>query len=263
MGRVGRVVGRRTGVTQYHQVYSLLLRAISKGEIRSGAALPTESELMEMYKVSRNTVRRAIDRLVSERRVVRRRGSGTYVLASDRRAESWERLAQLAHDLDRFARATSCKTLKYARVETPTYVLHQIPDFSARSLLIEQTRYFEKTCFAACVSHIPDGVGARLTRGRISDKLIVTALKELGFKPASGTWTIEAVGADAATAKLLNVAVGTPILMTESVVRDTSGQPLEFQRSFFLADVYPVRVDFRFDSAGKGLRWKPVVNEDK
>ncbi len=259
MNQVGRAVARRTGVTQYHQVYSLLLRAIAKGEIRSGAALPTESELMEMYKVSRNTVRRAIDRLVSERRVVRRRGSGTYVLASDRRIEGWQRLAQLSHDLDRFARATSCKTLKYARVDTPVHILQQVPDFSARSLLIERTRYFERTCFAACISHIPEAVGAKLTRSKIADKLIVTALKQLGFKPATGTRTIEAVGADASTAQLLNVAVGAPILMTESLILDASGQPLEFQRAFFLADIYPVRCDFRFEGAGKGLRCQPVV----
>jgi len=262
MSRVGRV-GRRTGVTRYHQVYSLLVREMAEGTIRTGAALPTESELMDLYQVSRNTVRRAIDRLVSERRVVRRRGSGTYVLASDRDGASWNKLAELAHDLDRFARATSSKVLKFARVDTPAYVLRQVPEFSARSLLIERTRLFDKTCFSVCSSYIPEAVGARLSRGKIADKLILTALQEVGHAPSTGTSSIHAVAADGHTAPLLDVPVGEPLLMTDAVIRDAHGQPLEFQRAFFLADVYPIRMDFRYDSGGKGLRWQPVRHEGK
>ncbi|WP_129782203.1 GntR family transcriptional regulator [Peristeroidobacter soli] len=258
MNRVGRI-GRRTGVTRYHQVYSLLVRALAEGTIRSGAALPTENELMKLYQVSRNTVRRAIDRMVRERRVVRRRGSGTYALASDRDPASWQRLAGLVHDLDRFAQATRSKCLKFARVDTPAYVLREAPDFGARSLLIVRTRQFDKTCFSVTSSYIPEAVAGKLTRARITDKLILTALKELGYVPATGSHTTHAVAADADTAPLLDVAVGTPILMTDSLSRDAHGAPLEFQRGFFLADVYPIRMDVRYDSVGTGLRWQPVT----
>lgn len=260
MNRVGRV-GRRTGVTRYHQVYSLLVSAIAEGTIRSGAALPTENELMKMYQVSRNTVRRAIDRLVRERRVMRRRGSGTYALATDQDPASWQRLANLVHDLDRFAQATRSRCLKFVRVDTPAYVLRQAPDFSARSLLIERTRQFDKTCFTVASIYVPQAVAAKLTRARIADKLILTALKELGYQPATGSHTTRAVAADAVTAPLLDVAVGTPIIMTDSLTRDAQGLPLEFQRAFFLADVYPIRMDVRYDSAGAGLRWQPVLHE--
>lgn len=260
MNRVGRV-GRRTGVTRYHQVYSLLVRAIAEGTIGSGAALPTENELMKMYQVSRNTVRRAIDRLVRERKVVRRRGSGTYALATDRDPASWQRLATLRHDLDRFARATRSKCLKFTRVDTPAFVLRQAPDFSKRSLLIERTRQFDKTCFSVSSIYVPEAVSARLTRTMIADKLILTALKELGYQPATGAHTTHAVTADALTAPLLDVAVGTPILMTDLLTRDAQGQPLEFQRGFYLAEVYPFRMDVRYDSVGTGLRWQPVLHD--
>jgi len=262
MSRVGRT-GQPSGVTRYQQVYSLLVRAMAEGTIRTGAALPTESELMDMYQVSRNTVRRAIDRLVSERRVVRRRGSGTYVLASERGGANWEKLADLAYDLNRFARATNSKTLKFARVQTPAFVLRQVPEFSARSLLIGRSRLFDQTCFSVCSSYLPEAVGARLSRAKIADKLILTALQEAGFSPSTGAHSIHAVAADADNAPLLNVAVGEPVLMTDAVIRDDRGQPLEFQRAFFLPDIFPIRMDVRYDNTGKGLRWQPVPHDGK
>lgn len=260
MNRVGRV-GRRTGVTRYQQVYNLLVRAITEGTIAGGAALPTENELMKMCQVSRNTVRRAVDQLVRERKVVRRRGSGTYALAVDRNPASWQRLANMFHDLDRFAAATRSKCLKFARVDTPVYVMHRAPNFAARALLVERTRQFESVCFAVSSTYVPEMVAEELTRAKLADKPVLTALKELGHSPATGTHTTNAIAADAALAALLGVATGAPVVMTDSLTRDAHGMPLEFQRCFFLADVYPISMDVRYDSVGRGLRWQPVLRQ--
>lgn len=55
---------------------------IDSGELASGHRLPSEDELAVQYGVARMTVRRAIDKLVSENKVVRLRGRGTYVKPS-------------------------------------------------------------------------------------------------------------------------------------------------------------------------------------
>ncbi|WP_406541983.1 GntR family transcriptional regulator [Clostridium ljungdahlii] len=41
--------------------------------------IPTESELMELFKVSRHTIRRAISDLAAEKYLYRLQGSGIYV----------------------------------------------------------------------------------------------------------------------------------------------------------------------------------------
>ena len=53
--------------------------SIAAGAYRPGASLPSEREYQDRFGLSRTTVRRAIQTLVDEGRVVRRAGSGTFV----------------------------------------------------------------------------------------------------------------------------------------------------------------------------------------
>lgn len=61
------------------QIYSDLLEHIKKGTYPPGSRLPSENEMREMYGVSRNTIRLAINRLKTQGIVETRRGDGSYV----------------------------------------------------------------------------------------------------------------------------------------------------------------------------------------
>jgi DNA-binding GntR family transcriptional regulator len=71
-------VRKRSGIAYYHQVYTMLSAALNDGLIAAGSALPSETELMSRFGVSRNTVRHALGRLEQEKRIIRRRGSGSF-----------------------------------------------------------------------------------------------------------------------------------------------------------------------------------------
>jgi len=64
-------------VPRYYAVKVELLPLVD--ELGEGAMLPSERDLAERYGVSRLTMRQAVGELVLEGRLVRRRGSGTYV----------------------------------------------------------------------------------------------------------------------------------------------------------------------------------------
>jgi len=61
------------------QLRSLILSALSKGELAVGDQLPTEPEMIQKYRMSRATIREGIALLVEEGILSRRRGSGTFV----------------------------------------------------------------------------------------------------------------------------------------------------------------------------------------
>lgn len=57
----------------------ILRNKVDSGDYSAGDAIPSERLLMEEFAVSRTTVRRAIDALTAEGRLLRRAGAGTYV----------------------------------------------------------------------------------------------------------------------------------------------------------------------------------------
>ncbi len=63
----------------YQQLQRALREAIDRRILDSNDALPPERDLAEEFRVSRITVRKAIDGLVNEGLLMRRQGSGTFV----------------------------------------------------------------------------------------------------------------------------------------------------------------------------------------
>ena len=61
------------------QIYSELLENIKNGTYPPGSRLPSENEMREMYGVSRNTIRLALNQLKTQGIVETRRGDGSYV----------------------------------------------------------------------------------------------------------------------------------------------------------------------------------------
>lgn len=64
---------------KYENVKDKIKNLIKNGKYEVGSKLPTESELMEKYGVSRYTIRRAAGELESERFIYRVQGGGMYV----------------------------------------------------------------------------------------------------------------------------------------------------------------------------------------
>lgn len=69
-------------MTLFEKIATELSDKIRSGVYSSGEELPTEVDLQKMYGVSRTTVRRAIDQLVDDNLVIRRKGVGLFVAPS-------------------------------------------------------------------------------------------------------------------------------------------------------------------------------------
>ena len=70
---------RQSTIPLYRQILEGIKQKIEAGELKTGDKLPSEQELMEHYRVSRRTVRTAVDELCSQGCLVRKQGKGTFV----------------------------------------------------------------------------------------------------------------------------------------------------------------------------------------
>lgn len=86
---------------KYPDIKDYILKCIDEGQYQEGQMLPTERELTAFFHASRMTVRRALDELVQDGVVVRKRGSGVFV-AKEKLTRSMERVS--IHDDEEIAR---------------------------------------------------------------------------------------------------------------------------------------------------------------
>ncbi|MHA6784711.1 GntR family transcriptional regulator [Pseudonocardia saturnea] len=80
-GQGRRVVGQAAiaePVTAYERIARELLQRLDDGEFGADEPLPSEAELVAAYGVSRNTARRAYQRLAESGAVVIRHGAGAF-----------------------------------------------------------------------------------------------------------------------------------------------------------------------------------------
>ena len=64
---------------KYLDIVDWIKSELAQGKLKAGDRLPSENELAEKFRVSRQTARHAIDVLAADRLVSRVRGSGTYI----------------------------------------------------------------------------------------------------------------------------------------------------------------------------------------
>ena len=67
-------------VNKYIKIYNYLKENIISQEFKAGQKIPSENELKNIFNVSRNTVRRAIEMLVSEGYLTSIHGKGVFVM---------------------------------------------------------------------------------------------------------------------------------------------------------------------------------------
>ena len=254
---VTRRVQKHVGVTRYQQLYTLISQALSEGSIKAGGALPTESALMRDHKISRNTVRRALAKLEREKRIVRRRGSGSYAREQSGAAVTSSDVLDVLQDMRRVEIATTWRLLHFGYVATPPHVLTQAPAFGARSLLIQGTRALKGRPYALITSYLTQSVGQRLTRQSLGKHDVAVAIEARGVRLATAEQSMSAISANAIVAEQLQLLLGSPLFYVERISYSEDDSPVEFAEITYAATLYQQRLTLRIDRTGNRLSWLP------
>ena len=221
----------------YLQLERNLRQAIEARLVKAGDALPTERELAEEFAVSRITVRKAIEGLVSDGLVSRRRGSGTFVMPP-RVEKSFSKLTSFSEDM--IARGRCPHSIWVSRstgAVTPeealalglspgslVYRFHRIRCADGQSMAIEQA-----TIPAACLPS-PDEVGESLYE----------ALRASGHLPVRALQRLRAIAFDEGQAEALGIEAGAPGLLIERRGFLANGRTVEITQSWYRGDAYDV-----------------------
>ena len=221
----------------YLQLQKGLRDAIDNQVVSADAAIPTERDLAEEFDISRITVRKAIDGLVSEGLLSRRRGAGTFVVA--RRVEkSVSRLTSFSEDMtSRGRRPHSVWVSKSEGAVTPEEALSLGLSPGTSVYRFHRIRYADDLPMALEYSTVP---GYCLSSPEAVGASLYEALEAAGHLPVRALQRLRAVNFTADQAEALDVARGDAGLFIERRAFLTDGRAAEFTQSYYRGDTYDV-----------------------
>ena len=225
----------------YLQLAESLRTMIRGGAVRVGEALPSERELSAMTRISRVTVRKAIDTLLREGLLSRRPGSGTYV--STRIEQPASLLAGFSADMaNRGSRPGSIWIEKTIAPPTPEEVMTLAVAPGAMVVRIARVRTADDEPLAIERATVPASLLPPIEE--IGDSLYA-ALDRRGNRPVRGLQRLQSSLASPAEAQLLGIPVGAAILRIERRSYLATGAPVEFTRSAYRGDRYDFVTEVR------------------
>jgi GntR family transcriptional regulator len=232
---------RTSPIPLYFQIAENLKEAIQAGTIAPGERLDNELELAEQLGVSRPTVRQAIQRLVQQGLVVRRRGLGTVVVAP--RILRPVALTSLYDDLVAAQRAPTTAVLSFEEIAADEEIAQVLSLAEGTPVLsVERLRFADDAPLAIMHNYLP----AKLMQGRSEADLKHTGLYELlrsqGVQLHAADQVLAARRATSQEARLLQAPRGATVLTMTRTAFDPAGLPIEHGRHAYLADRYSFKM---------------------
>ncbi|MFI6602646.1 GntR family transcriptional regulator [Nonomuraea sp. NPDC050536] len=227
----------------HYQVYQHIRDALDRGALRPGDRLPGERELCDFYSCSLITVRRALDELTRDRRLVRMRGRGTYVTEAP-----VERNLQLLGSFTQEMRAAGLEPssrLLAAREEPASGVvaaaLRLEPD--AATIYLERLRLADGEPLVLEEVHLPAARFPGLLEEDLEGGSLYGLLADrYDTRLDHAEETIEPVALGTREAELLDQRRGRPALLIELLAFDQQSRPVEHCRSVVRGDRARYRV---------------------
>jgi len=232
-----------SSATPLHSQAEKLLRGlINKEEYQKGKLLPNEVELSRQLKISRNTLRQAINTLVQEGLLIRRKGYGTKVATRGitGRAKNWfsftQEMKALGISVHNFELHVSWKT-----PDTDICSFFDIkPD--KKILSLERLRGKENFPFVYFISYFNPEIG--LTGNDDFYLPLYELLKKKYNVEASLSYEeISAVKAPPVICKKLNINSDDPVLFRKRFVYDENKKPIEFNLGYYRGDSFVYTVE--------------------
>jgi GntR family transcriptional regulator len=268
---LGDELDRRTRLPLYVQIADRIRDLIERERLGPGTALPSESELRQQLRVSRATIRQALQRLELDGRVERHQGRGTFV-AVPPLERALPELTSFSEHLASQGLVSSSRLLRYERLEHRRVGARRSkhrpisPDEPERGLFPASVPVI-RAVRLRLANDAPIGVHTTLLPAEVAERSgfteervrkngrlsLYACLEEAGYRLRLGEEHLRARSASAAEARVLGVPARTAVMSVLRLTRDEEGRLLEGVRAVYLGDKYDYVITVERGS-GKGRR---------
>jgi GntR family transcriptional regulator/GntR family frlABCD operon transcriptional regulator len=200
-------------IPQYRKLYILLRDHIKEGIYKEGDLLQSENELSVLHNLTRQTVRHALEVLVSDGYIKKYQGKGSIVTAPSKE------IGILS--IQGTTSAIGKKNLKTKIIRKP-YIKHwKLPfffDISQREIesgciVLERIRLVNDKPVFYDITYLPNINLPRFCTRQFEDRSLFEILsRHYHLEVKGGTQRIHAIPADKLSARYLKIQIGMPLL---------------------------------------------------
>ena len=207
-------------VPQYRKVYEILRRQILSGLYGEGSLLPSEHELCATWKITRPTVRQALEELVRDGLIQKKQGKGSIV------RRPLHNIGILS--ASGTASAIGARFLKTEILQKPVVISwpacfpFELSDMEkeAGCVYMERLRMVDEVPIFYDINHLPNIYIPRLTSRSFENKSLFEILrKHYGIEIKGGEQKLKALLPDDRIRGLLRLLPGQPVLYMERKLR--------------------------------------------
>jgi GntR family transcriptional regulator len=239
MTESNHAIDPRSPVPKYHQLQEILLDLVET-ELGVDAPIPSERELADRFKLSRMTVRQAIDGLVVDGRLYRVQGRGTFV--ARQKTDLQIRLASFTEDMRSRGMRASSRVLAFERIAaTPQLARDLEIGVGEHVLRLERLRFADGIPMSVERTHVPERLVPGLLEAGLVGSLYSALQEQYGLVLDWGEQTIEAARPDPADAQLLEIGSEVPVLWMRRYSY-AGHQRVEYASSAYRSDRYQLWV---------------------
>jgi GntR family transcriptional regulator len=249
MNEVARLelgIDRSSPVPYYLQLSQLMELAIDRGDFRPGDRLPSESDLCRDYELARSTVRETLRHLsdMGKIKMVPRRGA----FVADQAGSGW--LLQVAQgffetEVDQH-RTVETRVLSAERCVLPDAAAAAMAlDGNAQGFRLERVRRLDGELAMYSINYLLPEIESVLRSSEVlsGGGSLNRTLQSAGYEVSRARRGVEAVAATDKLAGLLEVPIGSPLLLVTSVSWGRDDKPFDFYTSWLRSDVVKVTVE--------------------
>ncbi|WP_165225017.1 GntR family transcriptional regulator [Affinirhizobium pseudoryzae] len=231
----------------YVKLKKMIEQAMSDGRLKHGDALPAERDIADAAAISRVTVRKAIDELVDEGLLVRRRGSGTFVVKPvPRMQQPLTRLTSFSEDMRRRGMVAGSRWLGRGLFHpTPEETMTLGLSGQARVARLARLRTANDMAIALERTSLPDDI---LPDPDGVENSLYQALLQRNIRPVRANQRISAVLLKEDEWESLGVPPGSAALCVQRIAYLDSGRVMEVSTALYRSDAYDLVAELTIGS---------------
>jgi GntR family transcriptional regulator len=227
---INQFVSKSSPIPCYLQLKEILKQQIEERLFE--VSFPSERELAEKYHLSRPTVRQALQELVKEGLILKRRGQISTVVPAIQMVRDYaQELISFSVEMKRKGYEPSSKVLRFETISAPIEIAEKLKiNEGEDTIVLERVRYGDGEPFNLGISYLPLKLCPDILEIDFNQQSSLHSIlkSRYGLDLVMSQESFEPMMPSKKEAQLLNITTRMPLLLMEGITYTADGIPVEY-----------------------------------